>query len=313
MKEFKTSLLLLILILLAVTTSAQITYTGGKLGINNASTDTYYSLNAKDWSGMYMTCKSSNFLQFDLTPANPRIAGTGDEVAFYNTQTDTFNSIQVANVYNYSDARAKDDVRTLESGLSYVLSLRPVSYKWKHDEKVQSFSSNLDDAVPTVACGPMEDDKTQYGFLAQEVEEVIPDAIKTDEEGHKMINYTAIIPMLVQAVQELQATVEAQAQKIEQLTNGKKMHIFDGTNNKILNCSPNPTNGFVTISTQLDNDVKNAKIIICSLMGSREKELAISSQNPAASANISSLNSGIYIVSLFVDGKLADYQRLIKE
>lgn len=313
MKEFKTSLLLLILISLAVTASAQITYTGGKLAVNNASTETFYSFNAKDWTGMYMTCKSSNFLQFDLTPANPRIAGTGDEVAFYNTQTNTFNSIQVANVYNYSDARAKEDVQTLKTGLSSVLSLRPVSYKWKHDEKVQLLSSNMDDAVSGAACGPKEDNQTQYGFLAQEVEEVIPDAIKTDEEGHKMINYTAIIPMLVQAVQELQATVEAQAQKIEQLTHGNKMQIVDDTNNKILSCSPNPTNGFVTISTQLDSEVKNAKIIICSLMGSREKELTVSSQNPTASANISSLNSGIYIVSLFVDGKLADYQRLIKE
>lgn len=34
---------------------------------------------------------------------------------------------------------------------------------------------------------------------------------------------------------------------------------------------------------------------------------------PTNSTSISSLNSGIYIVSLFVKGKLVDYQRLIKE
>lgn len=316
MKKLKSSLLLLLLVSFAVTTSAQITYTGGKLGINNASTNTFYSLNAKDWTGMYMTCKSSNFLQFDLTPANPRIAGTENQVVFYNTQTQTFNSIQVANVYNYSDARAKENVQTLKSGLSSVLSLRPVSYKWKREAVVQSLSSEpseKENITSTVAYGPVEDDQTQYGFLAQEVEEVLPDAIKTDAEGHKMINYTAIIPMLVQAVQELQATVETQAQRIEQLSNGKGTQLIGDANNKILSCSPNPTNGFVTITTQLDNDVKSAKIIISSLMGSREKELTVSPQSPTASTSISSLNSGIYIVSLFVNGKLADYQRLIKE
>lgn len=316
MKKLKSSLLLLLLVSFAVTTSAQITYTGGKLGVNNASTNTFYSFNAKDWTGMYMKCKSSNFLQFDLTPANPRIAGTGNQVVFYNTQTQTFNSIQVANVYNYSDARAKENVQTLKSGLSSVLSLRPVSYKWKREAVVQSLSSEpseKENITSTVANGPVEDDQTQYGFLAQEVEEVLPDAIKTDAEGHKMINYTAIIPMLVQAVQELQATVETQAQRIEQLSNGKGTQLIGDTNNKILSCSPNPTNGFVTITTQLDNDVKSAKIIISSLMGSREKELTVSPQSPTASTSISSLNSGIYIVSLFVNGKLADYQRLIKE
>lgn len=316
MKKFKTSLLLLLLISFAVTASAQITYTGGKLGVNNASTNTSYSFNAKDWTGMYMTCKSSNFLQFDLTSSNPRIAGTGNQVAFYNTQTWTFNSIQVANVYNYSDARAKENVQTLKSGLSSVLSLRPVSYKWKRATVVRSLSSEpsgKENTTSSVAYGSAEDDQTQYGFLAQEVEEVLPDAIKTDEEGHKLINYIAIIPMLVQAVQELQATVEAQAQRIEQLSNGKGTQLIGTTNCKILSCSPNTTNGFVTISTQLDNEVKSAKIIISSLMGSREKELAVSSQSPMVSTNISSLNSGIYIVSLLVNGKLADYQRLIKK
>lgn len=316
MKKFKSLLMLLLLVSFAVTTSAQITYSSGKIGINNASTSTFYSFNAKDWTGMYMTCKTSNFLQFDLTSANPRIAGTGNQVVFYNTQTQEFNSIQVANVYNYSDARAKENVQTLKSGLSSVLSLRPVSYKWKHEAVVQTLSSEPSEnekETTSDAYGPADEDQTQYGFLAQEVEEVLPDAVKTDSEGHKMINYTAIIPMLVQAVQELQATVEIQAQRIEQLSCGKETHFMGDSAYKIISCSPNPTNGLVSISTQLDNDVKNAKIVISSLMGSRKKEIIVSPQRPITSVNISSLNSGIYIVSLLVDGKLVDSQRLIKE
>lgn len=316
MKKFKSLLMLLLLVSFAVTTSAQITYTSGKIGINNASTSTPYSFNAKDWTGMYMTCKDSNFLQFDLTSVSPRIAGTGNQVVFYNTQTREFNSIQVANVYNYSDARAKENVQTLKSGLSSVLSLRPVSYKWKREAVVQTLSSEPSEnekETSSDAYGPAEEDQTQYGFLAQEVEDVLPDAIKTDSEGHKMINYTAIIPMLVQAVQELQATVEMQAQRIEQLSCGKETHFMGDSAYKIISCSPNPTDGLVSISTQLDNEVKNAKIVISSLMGSRKKELVVSPQRPITSVNISSLNSGIYVVSLLVNGQIVDSQRLIKE
>lgn len=316
MKRFKSLLLLLLLISYAATLSAQIIYEGGKIRVNNAPTNSMYSFYAEDWSGLYMTCKKGNFFQFNLTPDNPRIAGTGDQVVFYNTQTGTFNSIQVANVYNYSDARAKENVQTLKSGLTSVLSLRPVSYNWKQEAAEQSLStdtSEKNDTTLSVGYGPAEENQTQYGFLAQEVEDVLPNAVRTDADGHKMVNYTAIIPILVQAVQELQATVERQAQQIEQLSNGKEFHMVSDSNNKILSCSPNPTNGFATISTQLERNVSNAKIYISSLTGNREKELNVSMQSPTVSTNISSLNSGVYIISLYVNGKLVDYQRLIKQ
>lgn len=100
---------------------------------------------------------------------------------------------------------------------------------------------------------------------------------------------------------------------LEYINNGNGAQAVSGTTNEILSCTPNPANGAVTISTQLDDDVKNARIIISSLMGSKEKELTVSPQAPTVSANISSLNSGIYIVSLSVNGKLTDSQRLIKE
>lgn len=316
MKKIKFSLLLLLLISYTATLSAQIVYEGGKIRINKAPANSTHSFYAEDWSGLCMTCKENNFFQIVITPDNPRIAGTGNQVVFYNTDTRTFNSIQVANVYNYSDARAKENVQTLKSGLSSILGLHPVSYNWKQEVATQSLSrdsSEKNDTTLDVGYGPVEENQTQYGFLAQEVEDVIPNAVKTDADGHKMVNYTAIIPMLVQAVQELQATVEKQAQQIEQLSNGKGLCMVSDTNNKILSCSPNPTNGAVTISTQLDSDVSNAKIFISSLAGNREKVLTVSPQCLTVTTNISSLNEGVYIVSLFVNGKLVDYQRLIKE
>lgn len=317
MKKFKSFIIVLLFACGAVTSTAQISYSGGKICINGASANSHYSMYAKDWGGMYMTCKTNNFLQFDLTPNNPRIAGTGDQVVFYNTQTSTFNSIQVANVYNYSDARAKENIQTLTTGLNSVLSLRPVSYNWKKDVYITSLAStatNPEEKATKAAYGPIEDGQTQYGFLAQEVEEVIPDAVKTDEDGHKMINYTAIIPMLVQAIQELQSTIEMQAQKIEQLSYGQIAQLANSnSNNKILSCSPNPSNGNVSISTQLESGVTTAQLTISSMTGNRERILSVSSNAPSVSENISSLSPGIHIVSLYVNGKLADSQRLIKE
>lgn len=315
-KKMRLYSFMLLLFSISMEAFAQIKYTNERVYINDAPSSAY-GLNVKNWAGMYWRI-NGKFFQMDLTPANPRLAGTGDQVVFYNTQTGVFNSIQVANVYNYSDARAKDNVQTLTTGLDLILSLRPVSYKWK---KVDQESVSLPSAIYSevndssmVAYGPMKDDRIQYGFLAQEVENILPDAVLTDEGGNKMINYTTIIPLLVQAVQELQSSVKTQAQIIEQLSNvnllGKECSV---SKNKIISCLSNPTNDYVTISTQLNDNVSVATLLITSVEGNKEKVMQVSLSRPSVSEDISSLKTGVYFVSLFVDGTLADSRRLVKK
>ena len=44
--------------------------------------------------------------------------------------------------------------------------------------------------------------------MAQEIEEVLPNLVYTDDEGRKLVDYTAIIPILIDAVKSLQQEVE---------------------------------------------------------------------------------------------------------
>lgn len=46
-------------------------------------------------------------------------------------------------------------------------------------------------------------DRHQIGFIAQEVREILPDGVSEDREGYLSIGYSAIIPVLVEAVKEL--------------------------------------------------------------------------------------------------------------
>jgi hypothetical protein len=106
---------------------------------------------------------------------------------------------------NPSDARLKTDITDLGYGLSSILALRPVSYKWKSD---------------TVNQG------TQYGFIAQEVQTVMPDLVKefeTTEDGEKVtrlgLEKEGIYAALVKAVQELNglnANLVAELQSVRQ-------------------------------------------------------------------------------------------------
>jgi hypothetical protein len=92
-----------------------------------------------------------------------------------------------------SDRRAKSDIKDSPLGLDFIKTLRPVSYFKKNDENK----------------------KTEYGFIAQEVEETLKKAgdsnngvIYVDPDGNFGMRYNDIIPITVKAVQEQQELIE---------------------------------------------------------------------------------------------------------
>lgn len=300
-----------------MTSNAQITYSKSGLSIQGAPYHPYLGLTIDKYLGLYWTCKDGNFFQLDISPYNPRIAGTGDEVVFYNSATRTFNSIQVANVYQHSDARAKTNIRNIKNlGLNTILRLRPVSYNWKkHDLHTEGIAQTRS---MNAAYGP-EDDKLQYGFLAQEVESVLPDAVKTDKEGHKLINYTTLIPLLVQSIQDLKVQLEEQQRLIEDLINSSSVTGISSlsksllSKNKIISYSPNPTKGFMTFVVSIPENISDAYIAICNLSGVQEKRYEIPSNQNSIQVDLSSLNTGLHIASLVISGKIYDSKQIMKD
>lgn len=86
-----------------------------------------------------------------------------------------------------SDVSKKTNINDLIGGLDVVLQLRPVSYQWKEEEGRGSEIRN--------------------GFIAQEVESVIPEIV-LGEEGDKSLNVTGVVAHLTKAIQELKAEIE---------------------------------------------------------------------------------------------------------
>ncbi|MDE5901205.1 MAG: tail fiber domain-containing protein [Muribaculaceae bacterium] len=320
MKQFKL-LLLWIVAMTPLMADAQIVYSNRKLNINTSQTNNF-GLIINEWHKLKWTCKNEkNYLWIDLAPANPRFYGTGNKIVFYNTETSTFNSIEVASVLNHSDARSKKDIETLTSGLHTLLQLKPVSYHWKtqNDESYAMTNGVLNNTLSendstTVSYGPAEESSLQYGFLAQDVEKVLPDIVENSSGGAKLINYIALIPILVQSIQELQGIIEAQTTTIEELSSGQQtLQKPLPQDNTILSCVPNLTTGIVSISTQLKDDVSSAKLVISSIKGEYKTESAISYINPNTSIDISSWQNGLCMVSLYVNNELTDFCRLSKE
>lgn len=83
-----------------------------------------------------------------------------------------------------SDARLKYGTRPLAHGLDAVLALEPSWYRRKMGDSIE------------------------YGFIAQEVREVLPELVTENEEGLLSMNYNGIIPVLVNAVKTLAAQIK---------------------------------------------------------------------------------------------------------
>ena len=177
--------------------SAQIKYgTNGILLGNVNQKYAHYSITAA-LNGVYFQHTNNRFFQLDVAPTGaPRLAGHNNQIVFYNSSSSTFNSIQVSQVLNYSDARAKTGIQNFKSGIDVIKRLRPVSYNFIGTQKRIAASNQYTGS------------NVEIGLLAQELEEVLPNLVFTDDEGRKLVDYVSLIPVLIDAVQTLQQEVD---------------------------------------------------------------------------------------------------------
>jgi chaperonin cofactor prefoldin len=104
---------------------------------------------------------------------------------------------------NLSDARFKREITPIMGALSKINSLRGITHYWDN-----TLDKNL-----------KLDDKRHYGFIAQEIEKVLPEVVNTanDSLGTKTVEYSSVVPVLVEAIKELTNKIEALEKENEAL------------------------------------------------------------------------------------------------
>jgi Chaperone of endosialidase len=86
-----------------------------------------------------------------------------------------------------SDSASREDV------LSRVRRLRGVSYGWREGEEHRGRTGR----------------ERELGVIAQEVEAVFPELVSTGKDGYKRVDYVGLIPVLIEAVKELDERLRA--------------------------------------------------------------------------------------------------------
>lgn len=134
-----------------------------------------------------------------------RIKGNGNVGIGTNNPTERLHvigNILASGTITPSDLRYKKSIQPITNSLEKLQQLNGVTYQFNQT------------AFPEWQF----DDKIQFGLIAQEVEKVFPEMVKTiDEKGYKGVDYVKLIPVLLEAIKELKKENNLQQQQIDQL------------------------------------------------------------------------------------------------
>ena len=109
----------------------------------------------------------------------------------------TGNCTAAGEVTANSDLRLKTNIKTIENALDKVLQLRGVEYD------------------------RIDIEKHQIGVIAQEIEEVIPDVVHTNEDGIKSVAYGNIVAVLIESIKDLKGEISELRAELNELKGNK--------------------------------------------------------------------------------------------
>lgn len=255
-----------------------------------------------------------------------------------------FNTnLRVNGVNITSDARLKENVESLQNTLGIIDQLNGVSYNYKLSEinkyrepdgskfsQDLSTQKNTNSDLSTNAAltekeiqdklyqseierkEAEEASRKRIGFLAQDVEKVLPELVRTDENGIKSIDYTGFIPLIVESLKEMQQTIQDQQNEIENL----RSLLPEGTKSMLRSTSTNNINvvegaklynrAGTSVSCILPFTFSNAYLQVFDIAGRILKKITLTTPNDIVEINPSEIGLGTFIYVLYVDGQKAD-------
>jgi hypothetical protein len=158
----------------------------------------YFAFNGKGNTEMFKIDSTGNIGINVVVPTeklhvvgNARITAVGAGTFSNNLNITSDGTLTTAT----SDIKFKYNIRPLNYGLETLLQLKPVNFQW------------------------IEGQEEDLGFIAQDVAEIIPEAVNTNWNSDLLFRYESLIPILTKAIQEQQAHIKALEQRIINLEN----------------------------------------------------------------------------------------------
>ncbi len=254
--------------------------------------------------------------------------GIGYTNPYYRLQVN--GDVYASGLFLGSDKRFKKNIHLLKGSLEKINQLEGVSYNFKTEGwKEHNFT-----------------DKDQIGFIAQKLRAIFPELVNEDKEGYLAVNYVALIPVLTEAIKELDTkntelevhleekmteleetrvkveTLEERLEKLEALMQGNQVESvispkkeqdssFENEGVFLKQNRPNPSKNSTEIEYVLTNDLRNAQFILTDMSGKQLQQFQLNDTKGIITVNTSLLTAGTYVYSILANGKIAASQKMV--
>lgn len=251
------------------------------------------------------------------------------------THSEEFSAASSLNYIAYSDKRLKSNIKPLTNALAIISRLNAKIY----DKDINPIVDHSRQSKSNVI-------KNEPGFIAQEVERIIPEIVKTSKTGekYKSIGMMGMIPYLVEAVKELKqekddevAQKDAElAQKDQEITNlNQRLEkvekalatLLDKAETEPINAStillegnqktylkqnrPNPFKGRTVIEYLVPDQVNTAELRITAANGQLIKSVVLEGKGIGQTTiETHNLGMGTYFYSLILDGNIFETKQM---
>lgn len=230
----------------------------------------------------------------------------------------------------HSDRRLKKDFKPITNALEDVNKLK--SYKYRRYHKVETveevlnrlFGGSTSEQARAAAEAAVErqrkvaesDTTVYFGFIAQELKEVYPELVDSDNEGMLNVDYIGMIPVLVEAVKEL----KAENAELRKLINSNKLSSSvnapegnSAANKSVLyQNTPNPFTQNTEIQYFIPQNADVAMISVYDLTGKELNQYRLNEMGKSRLLiNANEFAPGMYLYTLIVDGKEVDTKKMI--
>ena len=220
-------------------------------------------------------------------------SGSGCTGAVYNRPIllDVNGAISSSGTVLSSDKRFKQNIKPVEDALSLIRRLQGTKYEFRTEEfKERNFPQG-----------------NQYGFIAQDVEKVIPEMAFENSDGYYVVNYTMLIPVLTEAIKQQDKTITEQATTITELRTeiaelrsafndfkaGQAANGVEGY--RLEQNAPNPFSQNTVIGYAVPAGTAGARVNVYDLAGRLVKSFNIADQSGQITMNAGDLSNGLYI------------------
>lgn len=229
------------------------------------------------------------------------------------------------NVVNSAEVNAKNTqtLRPINSALDGIASANPFMYIVR--TQVPGIGTGVvpDSATLTGTVAPTSDPvvsfgKSYYALDVNAVKQSFPALIIKDAQGNEYVNYTQLVPILVQAIKELKTELDdlketvasSGTRKVNAATNIATNTLDEGWGSISQN-TPNPFTGQSTVRVSVPDDASDAYVDILTLNGASVKRIPVSNGLSEVSLSSFEFAPGTYLYTLVVNGKVSETRRMI--